>query len=494
MTASLGQDVPAPSIERAIAEDSFHWFVRFAWHTIEPGAFVDGQHIRLICEHLQTLAEEIAGETPTIRREIICLPPRHMKSRLVSIFWPAWCWTRWPHLRFLFSSHTDALSTDHAVNSRRVIESDWYRSLWSDWKLESNQNVKHYFVNSKGGFRFSTSTGGSVTGFGGDILVVDDAIDTRHAQSEITRKTATEWYKQTWQSRVNNPRNNAKIVLGHRVHESDLAGNVLAEADHGYRVLCLPAEFESNHPQRCDEDWRREEGEVLWPEMFDAASLSQTRRDVGSYAYAGQYQQRPAPVEGGLLQRDWFKSWLRIGPAESPAVIPSRFDRMCISVDCTFKDAADSDFVVFHAWGRKGPNFYLVDQMRGRWGFGATLTNLTAFLSKHPNARPVYIEEAANGFAVIEELRRKVPGIVAVPPARLGGKIVRVNAVSPYLESGNVFIPDPSIAAWVDAFIEECCAFPNGAHDDQVDGMTLALIALTRGVGAAQGTAKVKGI
>ena len=209
---------------------------------------------------------------------------------------------------------------------------------------------------------------------------------------------------------------------------------------------------------------------------------------LGSYRYAGQFQQRPSPADGGILKRAWFRFW-RPAHMELPAVpvklsdgslaqiqavpIPANFDTMIQSWDMAFKETSSSDYVVGQVWAAKDADRFLLDQHRARLDMPATKEAVLSVSARWPKASAKLVEDKANGPAVIQELRHQIEGLIAVAPE--GGKIARAHAVSPMVESGNVYLPHPSIAPWVEAFLDEVTAFPNGRHDDQVDAMTQAL-------------------
>jgi predicted phage terminase large subunit-like protein len=205
----------------------------------------------------------------------------------------------------------------------------------------------------------------------------------------------------------------------------------------------------------------------LWPERFGAEEIERLKRTLGSYAAAGQLQQRPSPAEGGVLKRHWWKFYREA---------PRSFDEVIQSWDCSFKDTNTADYVVGQVWGRKGADKYLLDQVRCRMDCPATIQAVRRLSEKWPQAKAKLVEDKANGSAVIAMLKHEVDGLIAVNPE--GGKESRVNAVTPQIEAGNVYLPEATLASWVGAFIDECAAFPHGAFDDQVDAMTQALVRL----------------
>jgi len=472
-------------IDRELASGSLREFVMQAWPIVEPSTpFVPGWHIDAIIEHLEAVT---LGQ---IRNLLINVPPRHMKSLLVSVLWPAWEWIRWPERRWLYSSYGAQLSIRDSIKCRRLIESPWYQARWGDrFALTSDQNTKGRFDNNRSGYRLATSVGGAVTGEGGDRIVCDDPHNVQEAESDSVRKGTLDWFDVVMSTRVNDPKTAARVVVMQRCHQQDLSGHLLEQG--GWEHLCLPAEYES--PRRATSigfaDPRQERGELLWPERFGPAEMESLKRSLGSYATAGQLQQRPAPAEGGLLKRHWWRYWQPRGANLPPVVVrladgtqlsiaardvPHRVDEQIQSWDCAFKDLETSDYVVGQLWGRLGAAYLLGDQIRARMDCPTTVKAVREFSQRHPASLAKLIEDKANGSAVIQMLQHELPGLLPVTPQ--GGKVARAAAVSPLIEAGNVYLPHPQYAPWVNDFIEECAAFPNGAHDDQVDAMTQALI------------------
>jgi predicted phage terminase large subunit-like protein len=438
-------------------------FVRQAWPVVEPStAFVPGWHLDAICEHLEAVT---SGQ---IHRLLISMPPRHMKSLAVAVFWPCWEWITHPERRWLFCSYAAGLAIRDSLKCRRMVESPWYRARWRDrFILTSDQNEKAKFENDRGGYRIAIGVGGAATGEGGDRVVVDDPHNIREAESDTIRQGVLDWWDQVMSTRLNDPKTGAMVIVMQRVHENDLAGHVLQQGD--YEELKLPAEYEGSRRMTSIgwQDPRTEPDELLWPERFGREEIDRLKRDLGSYGAASQLQQRPSPAEGGILKRHWWKFYRDA---------PRKFKEVIQSWDCSFKDSRSSDFVVGQVWGRNGADKYLLDQVRGRMDCPATMQAVKRLSEKWPQAQRKVIEDKANGPAVVAMLKHEIAGLIAVNPK--GGKEVRAQAVSPQIEAGNVYLPDPSIAPWINGFIEECAAFPNGAFDDQVDAMSQALVYL----------------
>ena len=237
-------------------------------------------------------------------------------------------------------------------------------------------------------------------------------------------------------------------AIGTRYHHNDTYSTLID------RQVFTPRVFPATHNGKADGK----------PVFLDAEELERKRRTMGSYIFGCQMLQAPSPDEGAIFRRDWIRYWDKL---------PKRFDRMLISMDCSFKDNMDNDYVVAQCWGQLAGDAYLIDQVRGLWDFVATLKNFVKFVEKYPEATERLIEDKANGPAVISSLRHDVPGIIPVEP--FGSKSARAHAVSPYWESGNVYIPNPTSYPWVTDFELELLQFPVVSHDDQVDASTQAL-------------------
>jgi predicted phage terminase large subunit-like protein len=459
------------------ARRDFRSFVGAAWPQLEPSArLVEGVHLDLVCRYLEAVAHG------RIRRLLINIPPRYGKTLVASVAFPAWVWLTTPETRFLTASYGVELATRDSLHMRRLVESAWYQAQWpSRVRLVDDQATKSRFETRQGGARVAVSVGGSATGEGGDVIIIDDPLKIDHAHSRAQREAVIDWFDHTLSTRLNNPQAGAIVIIGQRLHEQDLFGHLLSQG--GWTHLCLPVEYDPDHPHRCGDDPRSQPGEPLWPQQWPAEALADLKRRLGSYATASMLQQRPAPSQGGIFQRAWWQ-WYH------PHSVPPRFDRLLQSWDLAFTDTPGADYVVGQVWGLTGPDRYLLHQTRERLDFTATLRAIRSqvdWANQHYPAHRnhhILIERAANAAAVISVLRRELHAIQAV--AVQGDKVNRAHAVSPQIEAGNVYLPGAAnpdhtsydrthTPAWVQDLVEEAAAFPAGAHDDQVDALTQAL-------------------
>ena len=317
-----------------------------------------------------------------------------------------------------------------------------------------------------------------------NCLIIDDPLNAKEAHSEVKRDACIRWKDETMSSRFNVKEKAVEILIMQRLHENDLTGHLLRKG--GWEHLVLPAEFETSRRSRTKvfdmstgkpwEDQRKEEGELLFPTLLPKPVLEQLKKDLGSYAYAGQYQQRPVPAGGGILKREWFKRrWVLPGQDAVEGLecrpVPTQFDHISVWTDAAFKKTEDSDRVAIGVFGVKGVDLYLLHLVWDRMGFGDTVKALEHIRASWPQLSGIYIEDKANGSAIIETLRGKIAGVIAVEPE--GGKEARIQAVAPFVEAGNLWLP--LSAPWVEDYIVEACSFPKAPHDDAIDCTAYAL-------------------
>lgn len=465
---------------------SLREFTRAAWPLLEPATpFKPNWHIDAISEHLEGCRKR------EIRRLVINIPPRHMKSLNVTVLWPSWWWASEPWVRFLSASYGEKLATRDAVKSRRLIESAWYRARWGHvFRLLRDQNQKARYENDQTGYRIATSVGGTGTGEGGDVIILDDPHKADEVESDVERENVLDWHAGVISTRFNDPATGVEVLVMQRLHEDDLTGHLLELG--GWEHLCLPAEYEPEHPFVWPDDPRNEPGELLWPDHIGPDELAEIKKNLESpYREAGQLQQRPAPAEGGLFKLGGLRYF---PPEHLEPPSPLTFTRIVSSWDTTFKDKLENDYVVGACWGVKGANRYLLRVMRDRMSLAETKR---AIREMHGWAEATYpglahstlIENTANGPDIIAELRHEITGIVAVTVR--GDKKMRAHAVSPIWESGNVLVPGFPRAdgvgfdgartpGWVQQWIAEHTSFPNASHDDQVDTTSQVLNWLRR--------------
>lgn len=442
------------------AEVSLHSYVEQAWSVIEPATrFVDGDHIHGICDHLEACAR---GE---IKRLLINIPPGCMKSILVSVLFPTWLWISKPVTRWMFSSYDARLSTRDSVKCRTIIDSEWYQERWGDrFSFTHDQNQKTQFENTKGGWRFSTSVGGSGTGQHPDFIVVDDPHNVTQSESDVQRQSALDWWDGTISTRGVS-RNVCQIVIMQRLHESDLSGHVLGvgEWDH----IVLPMRYEPDRMKATSLGWtdpRAESGEeLLWPDLFSESIVSDLETQLGSYRAAGQLQQRPSPAGGGMFKREWFEM-VQASPREAYRV--RYWDKGGTD------DGGDPTAGVRLARTYEGI-IYVEDVVHvqlsahKRNALMLQTAQMDADLFGNQVIQVVEQEPGSGGKESAEDSIRLLAGFPIYKNLPRGSKPVRAEPFAAQCEAGNVKIV---IADWNRKYIDELEHFPFGNHDDMVDG------------------------
>jgi len=280
------------------ARDNLASFVRQAWPVLEPGPLCWNWHIEHICAHLEAVTDG------RIKRLLINIPPGHMKSLIVSVFWPTWTWLRQPEWRMLCGSYAQVLALRDADRCRDLICSEWYQNTFRpSWTLDSKQNAKGHFRNTATGSRVAFSVGGRVTGLRGNCVLIDDPLNAMDAHSTAKRTRANVWLDEAVTTRLNDPRTGAIVIIMQRLHHQDTAGHVIEQG--GYEHLCLPSRFDPERAYRTSIGWsdpRKEAGELLFPEMYTEETLLDAELRLGPLAFAGQHQQIPTPASGNLFK------------------------------------------------------------------------------------------------------------------------------------------------------------------------------------------------
>ena len=522
------REVLIEAARQRLAVDTLAGFVRYMWDEIEPGRSLDwGWYLQLVCDELEGLAR---GEAPAghggraYQRAgaelVICLPPGHAKSRVCSVFFPAWLWIHAPHLGLLTLANEGGLASRDSRLSRELLTSAPYRTLllrkaiddgeavidsqgkarpvvggavaadqdWRPWgskhggTLAADMKAKASFITEGGGGRGAFGVMAKITGKRAEGLIIDDPHDAKEVLlgdparvAERMRETRIV-YHGALMSRLN--KGSWRLVVAQRLHVADLAGDLIAR---GARVVCLPVHYDPEHPDVHALD-NREPGELLAPAVHGEERDRDLRQRLTPRHHDAQYEQRPTSEAGGNFRRDWFLQTYRANPVELAR--RARFDEIAISLDCTFRDTKTADYVVAQVWGHKRrrggraasageveglrPGKYLLDQKRDRMGLFDTCAVLRRLRAKWPWARLVLVEAKANGDAVIETMRREGhAGVVGFEPDR--SKAARAEVSSLAFESGEIWLPDEQYAPWLADYVEEHVQFPAGANDDQVD-------------------------
>lgn len=435
------------------------------WRLTKPDMVWGWFNDELAAALQQFYEDVIAGLQP---RLMIFAPPRHGKSEGASRRFPAWVLGKRPITHFIACSYAAMLASSMNRSVQRIMDEPLYHEIFPDTRLNT-ENVATLSgkplrnsdifetVDFLGSYR-SAGVGGGISGQGFDIGLIDDPIaDAAEALSETVRNSRWEWYQTTFYTR-RSPCSGIVLIMT-RWNTDDLAGRLLAEMASGgeqWKVVSFPAIAEQDEPHR-------KKGEPLLPARFDLASLTTTKRAVGSYNWECMYQQRPGPRGGTIFKRGSWQFWRALPELEE----------VILSVDCSFKDLTTSDYVAIQAWGRKGANKYLLKRTREQLGFSATVLAIRSMHALFPKAQTILVEDKANGSAVIETLNKELPAVVGINPE--GGKVARAFSIQGEQEAGNLWLPDPSMDPDIETYLGEATSFPGGATDDEVDATTQAI-------------------
>ena len=444
-------------------------FIERSFYELIPESdFIPGQYLALLASTLEKCRAGI------IKRLIINLPPRTLKSLATSVAFVAWLLGHEPSKQIMCASYGQDLADKHARDCRALINSPFYRNLFPGTVLSPDKHAVSDFMTTRKGVRMSTSVGGSVTGRGADIIILDDVMKPDDALSEARRKTGNEWYRTTLASRLNNKKDGVIISVMQRLHQDDLVGNLL-ETEDQWEVLSLPAIAQRDEEYRIERPirsytYRRKAGEALHPERDSLETYEKVRKEVGEFVFQSQYQQAPMSREGGVVKRDWLKFY-------APEKLSRSIEWTLQSWDTACKIGDANDYSVCTTWKLIGMDFYLVDVLRERLTFPELKKRA---LEKFRMYRPieVVIEDQASGTALIQELKSSgMFGIKPYKPLPGSDKEMRFVAQSIKFENGKVFLPEK--APWLDEYISEITGFPGTKYDDQVDSTSQALECLT---------------
>jgi phage terminase large subunit-like protein len=522
------------AFERWDLEQDLYEFTKHAWAQIDPAPFRDGWPIQAVCEHLEAIVD---GQ---IKRLIINIPPRSGKSTLCSVCFPAWTWaqrqdsaTSGPGTQFVFSSYAEKLALRFSLRNRRLIQSKWYQQRWGDrFKLLSDENTSHRFVNDRAGERLVTSISGTATGFGGNIFVVDDANAANEAFSEAAIQEVIDWWDQTASTRLNDLDAGAYVIIQQRLAENDLTGHVLEQSIGDWQLLMLPMHFDRDRVVTTSIGWtdpRTQEGELLWPTRFPDHAVRALEQTLGPFGAAGQLEQSPKPKGGGVIKYAWWNAW------EKASYPPMDF--ILASLDTAYTEKTENDFSAITVWGvftydtvavpgriigADGRPMYLGERnfaeesarvmLMHAWQARLPLhelVNKVADSCRRMKIDLLLIENKASGISVAQEMQRlyghETWGVELNDPRSID-KLSRLHSVVPLFapelrekrdpqgrvlkdkdgdaimvsaRDGIVYAPSdpgmPTFRVWAEECIRQVESFPHGAHDDYVDTVSQAL-------------------
>ncbi len=450
-------------IENEIRND-LELFVIKSFITLNPGKkFKNNWHVGLICDYFSAM---IRGD---FLKLIVNQPPSTLKSTVGTISVPAFILGHDPSAQILCSSHDKALATGLAVKSRVVMASDWYRKVFPNTIIQTGENEKANFTTTKRGYRLSVSTASGFTGQKGDWLFADDPHDAKDIHSETKRVGVLyNFYEEAWKNRANDL-NTARMMLNmQRLHEQDLTGHILAQ-ETGWELLKIPLEAPQKlifiSPLAADRIYKTmEKGEILQPSRFNAETVANIKRR--EQYFATQYQQEPAPMEGGLFKRKDIVRYDLLPPVA----------KWWLSIDPNNKQGEKNDYSSIGIWGEYENNYYLTDRIKGQYSY-SQLKTITINTINSRRFEAVIIENIGNGIALIDDVRNEC-NVTVIPsnPAR-GSKYYRAEQEAVQVIGGRLRVP--KVAPHAEEYIDQLAVFPNGTHDDDVD-MTSQFLAEMR--------------
>lgn len=445
----------------------FYEFFKEFWDTIEAVDFKDNWHIQYICDRLQEVYEKWErGETQNDL--YINVPPGSSKSSICTQLFPAWLWVRNPSIRIISSSYSADLSTAHAVKTRNCIHSDRFKLYYSDqWQIKHGEDNKTWYKNTKKGERYATSTGGTVTGMHADFIIVDDPVNREKADSQTSRETANKHITETLSTRKTDRNRTVMIVIMQRLHEDDPTGKALKDRKDKIDHICLPGEAGDNiQPSELSDKYING---LLDQTRLNREALRGLRTDLGSYGYAGQILQKPSPEGGGKLKKAWFN---KISFEELSKIRAN--NPINIFGDTAYTSKQENDPTALMAVCYINKNLYILNSEQMWLEFPELLKRIPSYASQHgysSNAR-IMIEPKASGKSTVQSFRNSGLNVIELPPPE-DDKVTRVSNIAPFVEAGRCYIVE---ASWNEGFLDECGAFPNGSHDDQVDNLVNAIV------------------
>ena len=451
-----------------LAQSSMKFFLRQAFSTLNPRKKLCWNwHLDYLCDVL----EEVYNGN--IKRLLINIPPRYLKSVVCSVCFPAWVLGRDPSKRIIVASYSKILATKHSTDSRQVVMANWYRKLFPQTIIANGMNEKNKFCTTKNGFRFATSVNGTLTGEGGDILIIDDPHNPVNVFNKSSRTKTKNWFSSVFSSRLNDKKTGAIIVVMQRLHTEDLSGYIL-QKDGEFALknnkkewfcVCLPAISDGVSKYFLYEKLYkiREDGDILFPKMEPKSILDGLRRDLGEYNFEAQYQQNPVALEGNLIKKSWLKYFEK-------SDLNNLFKEQLvyyISVDCASGVGTEHDFTAISVFVVQNSKFYLWDLHRLKIAYPDLKSKIIEILKKY-NPSAVLIEDKSNGTSLVQDLNSEYNNIIAIKPTK--SKEFRVNSILTTLEAGNLLIAKNQ--DWVEELEVELVSFPAGKHDDQIDSIS----------------------
>ncbi|RVQ69633.1 hypothetical protein EKN06_05590 [Croceicoccus ponticola] len=438
----------------------FGAFAQRAFSVLEPGRIEPAMHIHIICRLLEKVFQ---GD---VRRGLVCIPPRYLKTYLISIAYTAWTLGQNPKARIICASNGAQLAEKFSSDTLRLMRSAWYRRVFPNTYLDPKKQSKVEIGTTAGGYRFATSVDATLTGRGADLIIIDDPLKANEAHSPTARQNSIDWFNSTVHTRFDHPKKGRIIVVAQRLHAEDLPGHLMEVG--GWEELIMPA----INPTKQVYDivaggWkaRFDAGRILQPSRHDENDLAQLKKQMGEHDFEAQFNQRPVPPGGATFKEVWIKRYqTQPKPSQTEAIIQSW--------DTAYEGDEDNAFTVCTTWAKCPDGYFLLDVWRERPGFPALVKAVKDLKAKW-KAKLVVVEKKASGISLLETVR-EIEGhkwLVSITPSK--GKVERAQQ-SVKFEQGQIWLPTQ--AAWLAAYEAELFQFPQCKFNDQVDS-TVQLLA-----------------
>lgn len=441
----------------------FRSFAIRAFPVLEGGSLELSPHIDIICRLLERAYDS------EVRRALVCIPPRYLKTYLISISYTAWLLGKNPKTRIICASYAAPLAEKFSADTLRLMRTPFYRRLFPGTILDPKQQNKTEIGTTVGGYRLATSVGGTVTGRGAHFIIVDDPLKASEAHSPTARENCINWFNSTIHSRFDHPKKGKVIVVAQRLHAEDLPGHLISTG--GWEELILPAINPNRQAYDIVADGKKAlfvPGRILQPSRHDKEDLDQLRKEMGEHDFEAQYNQRPLPPGGAIFKNAWVKRYEKApGPAKVEAVLQSW--------DTAYEGDEGNAYTVCTTWAKCPDGYYLLDVWRDRPGFVDLLKQVYALKEKW-NAKLVLVENKASGISLIEVINQKgnQPWLMWLGPEK--GKVERAQQQTVKFEQGLIWLP--AQAPWLAPYEAELFQFPHCKFDDQVDS-TVQLLSAT---------------
>lgn len=435
-------------------------FLTQAFSTIYPGKeFEDNWHIDAIFNALEL---GLQGRMP---RLIINLPPRHLKSFIASVAWPAFILGIDPSAKIICISYSDDLAKALSRDFKRIVESEWYRRVFPNVRL--SKTTEGEIVTDAGGVRYATSVGGTLTGRGADFIIIDDPIKPEDAHSDRARQSVNEWFRSTVLSRLDDKQRSVLILVMQRLHVNDLTGFV--EASGGFTKLSFPAIAIKDESIQLRDGlaYVRREGDPLQGQRESVALLHRIRDDIGSFNFAAQYQQSPETPEGAMFKLKYFQR-------EHQAPRLASGGMLYVSIDSAISTSETADYSAISVVYAHRGHFWVVHAERGHWDYETLKAKAMHYARRYRDSVTFIVEAAGTGISLIKYLQDQRLRCHHYHPRT--DKMTRACYALPILAEGRVHIVDiEGKNDWVESYLNEFVSFPHGRFDDQVDSLVQLL-------------------